>query len=145
MGIRYTYAESESFRTEPVLVEKTITTNGSYDAASDNADGYSVVNVNVEGGGGSSDFSTAEVTVINNTGELIDGRYVSVVDTPISTVRPMNTLSFNSSRTYIVPLYKGSCNWAFDGTANVSVSGDIEWNSENRTALITGDCTITIS
>lgn len=96
-------------------------------------------------GGGSSDFSTAEVSVENNTGELIDGRYVSVVDTPISTVRPMNALSFNSSRTYIVPLYKGSCNWVFDGTANVSVSGDIEWNSENRTAFITGDCTITIS
>ena len=97
------------------------------------------------GGGGSSDFSTAEVSVENNTGELINGIYVSVVDTPISTVRPMNTLSFNSSRTYIVPLYKGSCNWVFNGTANVSVSGDIEWNSENRTAFITGDCTITIS
>jgi len=35
---------------EPVLIEKTITENGTYDPASDNADGYSQVNVNVAGG-----------------------------------------------------------------------------------------------
>lgn len=122
--------------------ELEVTENGTYETKGEM---YNKVTVNVEGGGGSSDFSTAEVTVLNNTEELIEGIYVSVVDTPISTVRPMNTLSFNSSRTYIVPLYKGSCYWVFDGTANVSVSGNIEWDSENRTAFITGDCTITIS
>ena len=72
MGIRYTYAESESFRTEPVLVEKTITTNGSYDAASDNADGYSVVTVNVEGGGGGSWQTVFEgsVETVDDDGDI---------------------------------------------------------------------------
>ena len=38
--------------TTPVLVQKTITQNGTYDPADDNADGYSEVVVNVSGGGG---------------------------------------------------------------------------------------------
>lgn len=96
------------------------------------------------GGGGSSDFSTAQVTVVNNTEEPINGIYVSVFDTPFPAVVPMNMLSLGS-RTYNVPLYKGTCYWSIDSYANVSVSGDIEWDSENRAALITGDCTITIS
>lgn len=33
---------------EPVLIEKTVTANGTYNAASDNVDGYSGVTVNVE-------------------------------------------------------------------------------------------------
>ena len=48
------------------LIEKTITENGTYDALTDGANGYSKVNVNVEGGGGSSDFSTATLTVNGN-------------------------------------------------------------------------------
>ena len=36
----------------PVLVEKSITENGTYDPADDEADGYSSVEVNVSGGGG---------------------------------------------------------------------------------------------
>lgn len=38
---------------QPVLITKSITQNGTYNASSDNADGYSSVNVNVSGGGGS--------------------------------------------------------------------------------------------
>ena len=34
------------------LIEKSITQNGTYNASSDNADGYSKVRVNVSGGGG---------------------------------------------------------------------------------------------
>ena len=49
------------------LIEKTITQNGTYDAITDGANGYSKVNVNVEGGGGSSDFSKA---ILVNTEEL---------------------------------------------------------------------------
>lgn len=37
---------------DPVLVEKSITENGTYDPADDEADGYSSVEVNVSGGGG---------------------------------------------------------------------------------------------
>ena len=39
--------------TAPVLTTKSITQNGTYNASSDSADGYSSVTVNVSGGGGS--------------------------------------------------------------------------------------------
>ena len=37
---------------EPIIIQKTITENGTYNASSDGADGYSSVSVNVSGGGG---------------------------------------------------------------------------------------------
>ena len=40
----------------PTLITKTITANGTYNASSDSADGYSSVTVNVSGGGGASNF-----------------------------------------------------------------------------------------
>lgn len=47
-----------------VLTTKTITTNGTYNASSDNADGYSSVTVNVSGGGsGSSSPSVTKHTI----------------------------------------------------------------------------------
>lgn len=45
--------ESISTGGTAVLVSKTVTENGTYDPADDNADGYSSVTVNVSGGGGS--------------------------------------------------------------------------------------------
>ena len=96
------------------------------------------------GGGGSSDFSTAEVTVNNTTGNNIQGIKVQVYDTPTSGVVPSNTYQVGS-RSYIVPLYKGACFWYFTESANVSVSGDIEWDSEEQEVRISGNGTITIS
>lgn len=40
----------------PTLITKNITANGTYNASSDSADGYSSVTVNVSGGGGASNF-----------------------------------------------------------------------------------------
>ncbi len=49
--------------TSPTLTTKSITANGTYDASSDNADGYSSVTVNVSGGGGfSAQIATGSVT-----------------------------------------------------------------------------------
>jgi hypothetical protein len=47
---------------EPIIIQKTITENGTYNASSDGADGYSSVSVNVSGGGGGTDIheTTAE-------------------------------------------------------------------------------------
>lgn len=47
------------------LVPKTITANGTYDPADDNADGYSEVTVNVQGGG-DVDFPTFSITTDSN-------------------------------------------------------------------------------
>lgn len=42
----------------PTLITKSITENGTYNAESDNADGYSQVTVNVSGGGGPMMYDT---------------------------------------------------------------------------------------
>lgn len=97
----------------------------------------------IGGGGGESDFSTAKVSVENNTEALINGMFVALYDTPFSAVVPENTLP-SMSRNYNVPLYKGVCSWSFM-VDTISVSGNIEWDSENRIALIKGDGTITVS
>jgi len=125
------------------LIEKTITENGTYDAITDGANGYSKVNVNVEGGG-SSDFSTAEVEVINTTADLVSVSAVCIRDTPSSAIVPFGTIMADSDRTYTVPLYKGVCSWKITAVdAVVAVTGDISYDNGN--IFITGDGTITIS
>lgn len=52
----------------PVLIEKTITENGTYNALSDNADGYSSVTVNVPSGGGET-FEFSVTVTAEKTGE----------------------------------------------------------------------------
>lgn len=144
MGIRYTYAESESFRTEPIIVAKNITANGTYDPATDNADGYAPVVVNVEGGGGSSDFSTAVLSIVDEGGYR--------VNLDVATIHPRGGLTmggyyeWTDTDNFPVVLYKGSAMLELENldNANISVSGAIE-NSGGNTYIITGDCTITIS
>ena len=46
----------------PTLITKSITQNGTYNASSDNADGYSSVTVNVSGGGGGLEYETGTFT-----------------------------------------------------------------------------------
>lgn len=48
--------------TVPVLTTKNITANGTYNASSDSADGYSSVTVNVSGGGGGLIYETGTYT-----------------------------------------------------------------------------------
>ena len=102
-------------------------------------------------GGGSSDFSTAEVTIVNNTESMPD-----LYDAPICVEE--NALSEGSpacvvarlpidSGVYKVPLYKGTCVWfefydLFEG-ATISLSGDL--TNISNSLVITGDGTITIS
>lgn len=46
----------------PTLITKSITQNGTYNASSDNADGYSSVTVNVSGGGGYTELPNYQVS-----------------------------------------------------------------------------------
>ena len=94
-----------------------------------------------EGGGGSSDFSTAEVAVTMNseTATLVMPytvdveEYAGIVTTIIQ------------SGTYDVALFKGKCFGSVfgDPSASISVSGDIE--DYDGDVLITGDGAITIT
>jgi hypothetical protein len=104
---------------------------------------------NISGGGGSSDFSTAEVTLVGNS------IYMSL---PVVTHDPQSPMGYFlyaqgdsqllNPNTYTVALYKGYLltRLTSDSVISVSLSGGCEWVSEeNKTLLITGDCTITIS
>lgn len=119
------------------LIEKTITENGTYDALTDGANGYSKVNVNVEGGGSSSDFSTATVTIIGRGSETATQFSMPIVDDRREGIRIADTVPA-STKTYIVPLYKGK------GYVKVT-AGDItditgEATDDRGNLIITGDC-----
>lgn len=106
-----------------------------------------------EGGGGSSDFSTAQVTVITTisavdlvqcmccieSGEIGEGSLPAICDINGS----YGTQDASTTKTYNVPLYKGGCIWTITST-NVSISGNIV-NVFGPAYYITGNCTITIS
>lgn len=86
------------------------------------------------GGGGESDFSTAEVTVVNNPAGLT---IPACVETPIegSIASPPNADVITAI------LYKGHCYMSSAGIE--SVSGDIQYIEDYSLYDITGDCTIT--
>lgn len=54
----------------PTLITKSITENGTYNASSDNADGYSSVTVNVSGGGGLV-YESGQITLSADTDTLV--------------------------------------------------------------------------
>lgn len=74
-----------------VLTTKTITTNGTYNASSDNADGYSSVTVNVSGGGSGSGTPahTIYFEYLDGTNTTISVDYSdSIVGTMITSYKP---------------------------------------------------------
>ena len=113
----------------------TITENGTDIDVSE----YATADVIVEGGGGSSDFSTAEVTI---TG-IGEGATVSI--TGCYCFNDYNLLlPFAEIRdgVYTVPLYKGTVVFLPDPDLVYTLSGNA---TDNDGIFITGDCTITIS
>ena len=91
------------------------------------------------GGGGSSDFSTAEVTVVVAEAESADITIVCIDNN--SLIVDMAVVS----TTYSVPLYKGECIWLANSPYTYSISGDASYDDDNGTITITGNGTITIS
>ena len=90
------------------------------------------------GGGGSSDFSTAQVTLTIEEGYGIYLPFVSDNDT-------FSLPSAWHSGTREVILYKGQAlGFPSDETAEVTVTGDIEYDYDEGEFLITGNGTITI-
>lgn len=98
-----------------------------------------------EGGGGSSDFSTAEVTVVNND----EGSYIEMPICLEADEYDPARIGFAhiddyATGTFTVPLYKGVCVILItEATVSYSVSGNIE-DLGSGYLYITGDCTITI-
>lgn len=99
------------------------------------------------GGGGDSDFSTASVTVVNNTegaAMLYIPHYFDGEDSGTNA-----EFGVNGGETAVASaiMYKGTSFASLYTDATVTASGDIEAHSEgeNYYFMITGDGTITIS
>lgn len=95
------------------------------------------------GGGGSSDFSTAEVTIVNSSNLSTNHLYFPFINPEYNDIEAHNT-GFLGTRTFTVPLYMNRAAILFDEMpAGINVTGDAEIDEE--VVVITGDCTITIS
>lgn len=101
------------------------------------------------GGGGSSDFSTAEVTVQITSAQPGVAIYIpTIISSPMEAIfnNPYNPINSSTPQTVTVPLYKGSLViigiWD-SGDVTVSISGSVQ--VMENSFLITGDGTITIS
>ena len=124
--------------------ELNVTDNGTYTAPTGKA--YSPVKVNVSGGG-SSDFSTATVTVTTSAEK--SRIWVSAIEeafppfVPDATIRPFNNVYPDEPITLTVALYKGHATGFLEEGATATVTGSI---TRTRTILdIAGDGTIAIS
>ncbi len=107
--------------------------------------GSNKVEIGQSSGGGSSDFSTAEVTI------TISNENVTVIRIPIACINEdfgeTADSSISTSGTYSAILYKGKAIAAIEASVppfmlNISVTGDIEYDDD---LVITGNGTITIS
>lgn len=142
MGVTF-IAPQGTYTAPAKLVTKEITENGTYDPADDNANGYSSVTVEVEGGGGSSDFSTAILSIVDNGGYCVNLDVATINERGFSLG---GYTEWFSTDDLPVILYKGNALLELKKitATNISISGDIE-NLEGDIYAITGDCTITIS
>ena len=142
MGVTF-IAPAGTYTAPAKLIEKTITQNDTYNAADDNANGYSSVTVNVEGGGGGGDFSTAEVTFNKLTPAYGGGCYIeglTAIDTEDNVLFWFtDPVDFDS---VTIVLYKGHAYGMASGE-DLAISGSATWDSETNDLDITGDCTIT--
>ena len=106
---------------------------------------------NISGGGGSSDFSTAEVTIVNTYSSdfMIQMAITKSEDGMDATLGMLTSWQIDSGMIANVILYKGSAGAMIDGfplnaPPTIATSGNIQ-NMEGHSYLITGDCTITLS
>lgn len=129
--------------------ELEVTENGTYETKGEM---YNKVVVNVEGGGGSSDFSTAEVTFVNSTGSLktVGNIIHTVDDDPEEPYMADDIIAVLANGTNVVNavLYKGlQYVPVVSGTTITTTTGNVEVieNPDGTLLVINGDCTITIS
>lgn len=101
--------------------------------------GSNKVEIGASSGGGSSDFSTAQVTLVN--GGMVTLPVTQEADPSQGVPAYLMVVGqVLEAGTYSVPLYKGGL---FVGLPGATVSGNIQ--QVGMGYFITGDCTITIS
>ena len=110
-----------------------------------NVSQYATATVNVSGGG-DSDFTTAQITIISNTMvEAVKG-FVVYDEEGFENIAFYGTLSTGTDE-LTVPLYKGTAIWETlpQQDQYITVSGNITKDSNDGVLIITGDGTITYS
>lgn len=96
------------------------------------------------GGGGSSDFSTASVTIDNTTRTSINCAVPVISEELQGVCKALRRITGEDYMTISVPLYKGKALLMFqDGT--ISVTGAIDGSLGGGAFVVTGDGSITIS
>ena len=97
-----------------------------------------------EAGGGSSDFSTAEMTIAGNESSI--GLTCAFIYEDSGEAALTVSSGGMSIGEYVVPLYKGTAmaHLDFREIGNVVVTGNATIN-EDGLIIITGDCTITLA
>ena len=120
----------------------TITENGT----GINVAQYATADVNVEGGGGSSDFSTAEVIVVRGTPSPDAG---VITDVPMIKNNILTVFALDGSSPVpvisTVVLYKGRLVLDANPDTFISATGSASYDSDNEKLTILGDCTLTLS
>lgn len=123
---------------------------------------YATADVNVEGGGGSSDFSTAEVTInpiIEGSPTLVEKGFVAEILYPEVSANPYaggfddfkgNIILYkNDAFISIDSLFASDSNEtiyvASDNPIAPTISGDATYDNDTGRFIITGDCTITVT
>lgn len=102
------------------------------------------------GGGGSSDFSIAEMTLINLQGEgTINPPEVVMIDSEVDYLHQATSKTKLSAGTYPFVLYKGQSRlWGFNddylNKDGYSTSGNIRYDAESESYIITGDFTYSV-
>lgn len=94
-------------------------------------------------GGGSSDFSTANVTIIGNNDAMgfLPPSFPYVADNNTTVTMPAQE---ENSHTYTVVLYKGSAWGVIRGADIKAMTGGIELSQDEEFLIVTGDGTLTI-
>jgi len=108
---------------------------------------YATADVNVEGGGGGGDFSTAEVTITDESEAVSIWGAFLIID---NEEEPHNATTsfygrFTSNK---IVLYKGAAVVTLEGIPggySINTSGSIEDLGSGYDFVVTGDCTITVS
>ena len=101
---------------------------------------YEKATVNVSGGG-SSDFSTATVTLTNNTSSDLFVFFPNTIDTETSIIMPYQRVLSSASNDYTIVLYKGTALLTMFDDVSASVTGDIEI-MQGAGCIVTGNGTV---
>lgn len=127
---------------EAVLIDKTITANGTYRASADGADGFKKVVVNVSA---SPDLQSKTVTISENGTTTVtpdtgkDGLSSVLIDVDVSPVLQSKSVSITSNGTTTVSPDSGK-----DGLSSVTVTANVNppLISEERTITANGSTTV---